>query len=90
MAAENTLLDEIDRRIIDILQTDGRISWKDLADRVHLAPSSVADRVLLAIRLLDLDIETRLHHIIRIHEAHDIGGQVGCRTIAILRGIFLF
>jgi len=27
------------------LQTDGRISWRELADRVHLAPSSVADRV---------------------------------------------
>ncbi len=45
MAAESTALDRIDRRIIDILCTDGRISWKDLADRVHLAPSSVADRV---------------------------------------------
>ncbi|MBK8333320.1 MAG: Lrp/AsnC family transcriptional regulator [Ilumatobacteraceae bacterium] len=27
------------------MQTDGRISWRELADRVHLAPSSVADRV---------------------------------------------
>ena len=45
MTVENSLIDEIDRRIIDILQMEGRISWKDLADRVHLAPSSVADRV---------------------------------------------
>ena len=35
----------MDRRIIDILTSEGRVSWKDLADRVHLAPSSVADRV---------------------------------------------
>ena len=45
MTAESTTIDTIDRRIIDILSAEGRISWKDLADRVHLAPSSVADRV---------------------------------------------
>ena len=45
MAVESTVVDAIDRRIIDILSTDGRISWRELADRVHLAPSSVADRV---------------------------------------------
>jgi len=37
--------DPIDARIIGILRFNGRISWKELADRVHLAPSSVADRV---------------------------------------------
>ena len=45
MTIETPVLDRIDRRIIGILQTDGRISWRELADRVHLAPSSVADRV---------------------------------------------
>lgn len=45
MAVETTTLDRLDRRIIDILKVEGRISFKELADRVHLAPSSVADRV---------------------------------------------
>ncbi len=45
MADESAVLDKIDRRIIGILRAEGRISWKALADRVHLAPSSVADRV---------------------------------------------
>ncbi len=45
MPAETSVLDRLDRRIIAILQEEGRVSWKDLADRVHLAPSSVADRV---------------------------------------------
>lgn len=45
MSVETLVLDRIDRRIIGILQTDGRISWRELAERVHLAPSSVADRV---------------------------------------------
>jgi len=45
MAAESTTIDHMDRRIIDILCVEGRVSWKELADRVHLAPSSVADRV---------------------------------------------
>ncbi|MFT4658794.1 MAG: Lrp/AsnC family leucine-responsive transcriptional regulator [Candidatus Aldehydirespiratoraceae bacterium] len=37
--------DPIDARIIGILRFSGRISWRELANRVHLAPSSVADRV---------------------------------------------
>jgi Lrp/AsnC family leucine-responsive transcriptional regulator len=45
MADESTKLDGFDRRIIAILRNEGRISWKELADRVHLAPSSVAERV---------------------------------------------
>ena len=45
MAEETQALDKIDRRIIGILRKEGRISWKELSDRVHLAPSSVADRV---------------------------------------------
>lgn len=42
---ETTVSDPIDARIIGILRLDGRISWRELAERVHLAPSSVADRV---------------------------------------------
>jgi len=45
MSVESPVLDRIDRRIIGILQGEGRISWRELADRVHLAPSSAADRV---------------------------------------------
>ncbi len=45
MAVESSGVDRIDRRIVEILRDEGRISWKELADRVHLAPSSVADRV---------------------------------------------
>ena len=42
---ESTALDQIDRRIIDVLRGEGRASWKELSDRVALAPSSAADRV---------------------------------------------
>jgi len=45
VAVESSVVDRIDRRIVEILRDEGRISWKELADRVHLAPSSVADRV---------------------------------------------
>ncbi|MEY2754461.1 MAG: hypothetical protein RJB65_819 [Actinomycetota bacterium] len=45
VTSEKSVLDSIDRTIIGILVDDGRISWKELGDRVHLAPSSVADRV---------------------------------------------
>lgn len=42
---ESTALDHIDRRIIEVLRGEGRVSWKELSDRVALAPSSAADRV---------------------------------------------
>jgi Lrp/AsnC family transcriptional regulator, leucine-responsive regulatory protein len=45
MAVENNSVDDLDRRITGILQHHGRISWRELADAVHMAPSSVADRV---------------------------------------------
>jgi Lrp/AsnC family transcriptional regulator, leucine-responsive regulatory protein len=45
MAAESTATDRIDRRIIEELRLNARISWRELGERVHLAPSSVADRV---------------------------------------------
>ncbi len=45
MTGESLVLDTIDRRIVGHLRAEGRISWRELADRVHLAPSSVADRV---------------------------------------------
>ena len=35
----------MDARIIGILRDRGRMSWRDLAGHVHLAPSSVAERV---------------------------------------------
>jgi Lrp/AsnC family leucine-responsive transcriptional regulator len=40
-------LDEIDRRIIEALQADGRITTQELADRVGLSPSPCARRVRL-------------------------------------------
>jgi Lrp/AsnC family leucine-responsive transcriptional regulator len=44
-AVASTAVDTIDARIIGILRDFGRMSWRDLADHVHLAPSSVAERV---------------------------------------------
>ncbi len=45
MAVETRVIDAIDRAIIGELQRDGRQSWRELADRVHLSPTSTADRV---------------------------------------------
>lgn len=38
-------LDTIDREILKILQTNGRISMKELGEQVHLSAPSVTDRV---------------------------------------------
>jgi Lrp/AsnC family leucine-responsive transcriptional regulator len=38
-------LDKIDRRILRVLQADGRISNLKLADEVHLSPTAVLERV---------------------------------------------
>ena len=45
MAVEKVVLDKIDREILGILQSDGRIAWQTLGDRVHLSPNAVSDRV---------------------------------------------
>lgn len=45
MALENCPVERIDRQILDVLEQDGRITWRDLAERVHLSPTAVADRV---------------------------------------------
>lgn len=38
-------LDRIDRLILDILQREGRIAMRDLAERVHLSATPCAERV---------------------------------------------
>jgi Lrp/AsnC family leucine-responsive transcriptional regulator len=45
MADQNMAIDDIDRQIIGALQQRGRISWRELAESVDMAASSVADRV---------------------------------------------
>jgi Lrp/AsnC family leucine-responsive transcriptional regulator len=39
------LMDRYDARILSILQSDGRISWARLADRISLSPSACQRRV---------------------------------------------
>lgn len=38
-------MDQVDRDILRALQSDGRMRWGELAQRVHLSPNAVADRV---------------------------------------------
>lgn len=38
-------MDAIDRRIVNVLQDDGRMTNADLADRIHLSPSACLRRV---------------------------------------------
>lgn len=39
-----TILDDIDRKILKILQLDSHLTVKELAARVHLSPSPVFER----------------------------------------------
>ena len=45
MATEITAIDKIDREILGILQTDGRISWQMLGDRVHAEQVRIICRI---------------------------------------------
>jgi Lrp/AsnC family leucine-responsive transcriptional regulator len=45
MSDGNTELDRIDRRILLLLQQDGRVTTTDLADKVGLSATAVAERV---------------------------------------------
>ncbi|MEM9040919.1 MAG: Lrp/AsnC family transcriptional regulator [Actinomycetota bacterium] len=51
-------MDPIDTRILDTLRERARISWRELGELVHLAPTSVADRVR---RLEDDGVITGYH-----------------------------
>jgi Lrp/AsnC family transcriptional regulator, leucine-responsive regulatory protein len=42
---ESSAIDHIDQRIVDALRSDGRMSWRELGELVHLSPSSVGERV---------------------------------------------
>ncbi|NCF09263.1 MAG: winged helix-turn-helix transcriptional regulator [Gammaproteobacteria bacterium] len=43
--SEARTLDRLDRRILDVLQRDGRISYVDLAERIGLSTSPCLERV---------------------------------------------
>lgn len=45
MTDKTSAIDQTDRTILDYLSVEGRMSWTALSEKVHLAPSSVADRV---------------------------------------------
>lgn len=45
MAVDSEALDPIDRRIVGILAKEGRATWRELGDQVHLSATSAADRV---------------------------------------------
>lgn len=53
---EIPLIDPIDRAILDTLRDDGRISWRELGERVGLGATATADRVR---RLVDTGVITR-------------------------------
>jgi Lrp/AsnC family leucine-responsive transcriptional regulator len=42
---ESKAIDRIDQTILGALQADGRVSWRELGERVHLSATSVGDRV---------------------------------------------
>jgi Lrp/AsnC family transcriptional regulator, leucine-responsive regulatory protein len=45
LAEETSVIDEIDREIVRSLAADGRMSFRDLGERIHLSPNATAERV---------------------------------------------
>lgn len=70
-------IDAIDRDILAVLQIDGRISWRELGERVGLGATATADRVR---RLVDVGVITRFTTVV------DPGALgIGLRAIVDLR-----
>jgi Lrp/AsnC family transcriptional regulator, leucine-responsive regulatory protein len=42
---QNSAIDDIDRKILRALTNDGRLSFRDLSERVYLSPNATAERV---------------------------------------------
>jgi Lrp/AsnC family transcriptional regulator, leucine-responsive regulatory protein len=45
MAGDSTAIDDIDREILRVLATDGRIGWQQLGPKVGLSPNAASERV---------------------------------------------
>lgn len=74
---ESKAIDRIDQTIIAVLQADGRMSWRELGERVHLSATSVGDRVR---RLEQLGIITAYRAIV---DPAAMGRELrGGRTVA--------
>ena len=63
-------LDEIDIRLIDILQRDSRLTVKELSDRVHLSSSPTFER------LKRLEREGFIKHYGAVVDHHKLGNNV--------------
>ena len=44
-ASEKAVLDEMDRKILRALTDDGRVSFRDLGERIHMSANATAERV---------------------------------------------
>jgi Lrp/AsnC family transcriptional regulator, leucine-responsive regulatory protein len=51
-------MDKTDRRILELLQKQARISYRELGEQVHLSPNTVAERVR---RLVETGVITGFH-----------------------------
>lgn len=74
---ETPAVDQIDRAILAELRIDGRISWRELGDRVGLGATASADRVR---RLVDTGVITRFTAVV---DPAALG--IGLRAIVDLR-----
>ena len=74
---ETAAIDDLDRAILDELRIDGRISWRELGERVGLGATATADRVR---RLTDAGVITRFTTIV---DPAALG--IGLRAIVDLR-----
>jgi len=74
---ESPALDALDRDILGVLAEDGRISWRELGERVGLGATATADRVR---RLVDVGVITRFTTVV---DPAALG--IGLRAIVDLR-----
>ena len=57
MMLEKSLLDKIDRDIIDLLRHDARLSYRELGQKVFLSANTVAERVRIHGNVIDQAVE---------------------------------
>ena len=64
-------MDDIDRQILTIIQNEGRVSNKDLAERIGLTTTPTLERV----KRLEKEGDEELHHLQRCREHRPRGVQ---------------
>ncbi len=74
-------IDEIDRKILDMLKKNARMQWREIGEEIHLTGQAVGERVR---RLVDNQVITGFHA--NVHDQYKEAKRIDYLTIILTSG----